>query len=130
MVEFEVVVGAGTFRNTGPGVVHFPHHWTAGGVSVEAPFTGGHLGVLAPAGCILNDVYREAATLGIRIDGVRVSATGGLTEGTWESTGIHYTIDIDSPAEPRTVDHLVTLVDSVAEIPKVLRATSSVGRTG
>jgi len=54
------------------------------GVTVEADFTGGHLLHLATAGCILNDLYREAAKLGIQLVGVRVSAAGGFdpTPGT------------------------------------------------
>jgi hypothetical protein len=36
---------------------------------VEADFTGGHLLHLAAAGCVLNDVYREAAALGIKLKG-------------------------------------------------------------
>jgi uncharacterized OsmC-like protein len=54
--------------------VRFPHRWTPGGVTDEADFTGGHLLHLAAAGCVLNDVYREAATLGIELQGVRVTA--------------------------------------------------------
>lgn len=46
----------------------FPHRWTLGGVTVEADFTGGHLFHLAAVGCVLNDLYREAAALGNRID--------------------------------------------------------------
>ena len=58
------------------------------GVTVEADFTGGHLLDLAAAGCVLNDVYREAAELGIEVKGVRVCAAGGSDADTWTSTGI------------------------------------------
>jgi hypothetical protein len=43
--------------------IRFPHRWIPGGVTVEADFTGAHLLHLAAAGCLLNDVYREAAAL-------------------------------------------------------------------
>ena len=46
--------------------------------AVEATFSGAHLLHLAAAGCVLNDIYREAATLDIQIDGLRVSAAGGF----------------------------------------------------
>jgi hypothetical protein len=49
---------------------------------VEADFTGAHLLHLAAVGCVLNDVYREAATLGIGLQGVRVTAVGGFDAAT------------------------------------------------
>ena len=67
--RFEVVVGAGTLMSGSVAAVRFPHRWTPGGVTVEADFTGGHLLHLAAAGCVLNDLYREAAALGIGLHG-------------------------------------------------------------
>ncbi len=46
-----------------------PHRWTPGEVTAEGEFTGGHLLHLAVAGCVLNGLYREAATLGIELAG-------------------------------------------------------------
>ena len=63
--RFEVTVGAGTMMADSGAAARFPHRWTPGGVTVEADFTGGHLLHLAAAGCVLNDLYREAAALGI-----------------------------------------------------------------
>jgi uncharacterized OsmC-like protein len=83
MGEFDVVVAAGTMRSTSPDAVHFGHRWTTAGVSVEAAFTGAHLLHLAAAGCVLNDVYREAERNGILVLGVRVSAFGGYDLATW-----------------------------------------------
>src|SRR5229473_2924100 len=96
--RFEVAVGAGTMRSASDAVMSYPHRWTPDGVTVEADFTGGHLLHLAAAGCVLNDVYREAAVLGLELKGVRVSATGGFDTGTWASTGITYSVDISSDA--------------------------------
>src|SRR6202050_1430111 len=67
--RFEVVVGAGTMVSGSAAAVGFPHRWTPDGVTVEADFTGGHLLHLAAAGCVLNDLYREAAALGIELKG-------------------------------------------------------------
>lgn len=61
--RFEVAVGSGTLRSASGAAVSFPHRWTPDGVTAEADFTGGHLLHLAAAGCVLNDVYREAAAL-------------------------------------------------------------------
>ena len=80
--RFEVTVSAGTLRPASSPAVRFPHRWTPEGVTVEADFTGGHLLHLAAAGCVLNDVYREATALGIEVKGVRVSAAGGFDTGT------------------------------------------------
>src|SRR4051812_9226514 len=98
MPEFTVVVGAGSRRSDAENTVAFPHRWTAEGVSVEAPFTGAHLLILAAAGCVLNDVYREAVAMSIEIDGVQVTSTGGFDPETWQCTGIGYAVQVDSPA--------------------------------
>jgi OsmC-like protein len=128
MGDFDVVVGAGTLRSQAADAVRFPHRWTAEGVTVDAPFTGAHLLHLAAAGCVLNDVYREAATLGLAVLGVRVSASGSFDTGTWKSTGISYAVEVDSPAAAAEIDALVQRVESVAEIPKSIRAGASVDR--
>src|SRR5258708_30465873 len=86
--RFEVTVGAGTMMSASDAVVRFPHRWTPSGVTVEADFTGGHLLDLAAAGCVLNDVYREAAALGIELKGVRVTAAGEVDSAPRQSTGI------------------------------------------
>jgi uncharacterized OsmC-like protein len=126
--QFEVVVTAGSLRpEPGNGVV-MPHRWTAEGVVFQADFTGAHLFLLAAAGCVLNDVYREAATLDIEIDGVRVCAEGGFDSVTWASTGIEYDVDVASDASNSDIEHLVCIVDDVAEIPKALRSATRVAR--
>ena len=128
MTDFEVVVGAGTFRSDEPDQIRFPHRWTDEGVTVASEFTGAHLLHLAAAGCVLNDVYREAAGLGLQIDGVRVSAKGGFDTDAWTSTGVRYTVDIDSPAGVDELDQLLSRVDDVAEIPRAIRAGAPVTR--
>lgn len=125
---FEVAVGAGTFTSSSSAAVRFPHRWSPGGVTVETQFTGGHLLHLAAAGCVLNDVYREAAALGIELNGVRVTAAGGFDTGTWQSTGIGYSVEISSDAPADQVAHLLEVVDQVAEIPQAIRAGASVQR--
>ena len=128
MAGFDVVVGTGTLRSTASDAVRFPHRWTPDGVTVEAAFTGAHLLHLAAAGCVLNDVYREAERLGVAIDGVRVTASGGFDTETWRSTGITYAVDVDSPAAEYEQNALLQVVDSVAEIPRSIRAGAPVER--
>ena len=126
--RFPVSVGAGSLCiDDGVAV---PHDWTGAGVTVEATFTGAHLLHLAVAGCVLNDVYREADKLGIRIDGVQVTAQGGFEDATWRSTGIEYLVAVDSTAPPTQIERLLAVVDDVAEIPRTLAAGTAVRRAG
>jgi uncharacterized OsmC-like protein len=126
--RFEVTVGAGTMMAEAGTAVRFPHRWTPGGVTVEAGFTGGHLLHLAAAGCVLNDLYREAAALGIELKGVRVIAAGGFDTGTWQSTGIAYSVEVSCDTPAGQLAHLLEVVDQVAEIPRAIRAGATVRR--
>jgi uncharacterized OsmC-like protein len=89
-----------------------------GGVTVKADFTGGHLLHLAAAGCVLNDLYREASALGIELEGVRVVAAGRFDTTSWRSTGIDYSVEVNSDAPADQLAHLLEVVDQVAEIPR------------
>jgi uncharacterized OsmC-like protein len=126
--RFEVTASAGTMMSGSDAAIRFPHRWTPGGVTVEADFTGGHLLHLAAAGCVLNDLYREAAALGIELDGARVTATGGFDPQTWQSTGIAYSVEVSSAAPAGQLAQLLDLVDQVAEIPSAIRAGAPVTR--
>lgn len=124
----EVRVSAGTLlREDG---VPFSHQWTEAGVRVESAFTGAHLLHLAVAGCVLNDVYREAARLGFPVGGVVVTASGGFDTGDWHSTGIAYEVEVDSPAPPGELEKLLRRVAEVAEIPRAVRAGAAVHAIG
>ena len=127
---FEVAVGAGTMRSASASAVNFPHRWTPDGVTVEADFTGAHLLHLAAAGCVLNDIYREAAAMGIELMGVRVSAAGDFDTSTWRSTGISYRVEVSSAAAAGEIARLLAVVDEVAEIPRALRGGAIVERVG
>ena len=126
---FVAVASSGGFRPGNHIGVQFDHRWTDEGVVVESDFTGGHLLNLAVAGCVLNDVYREAERLGIPSEGVRVSAWGDFNRETWQSTGVSYTVEVQSSASRPEIDELLVIVDAVAEIPKSLRAEATVQRT-
>jgi hypothetical protein len=128
MDQFSVVAGAGSRRSALASAVQFAHRWTTEGVTVEADFTGAHLLHLAIAGCVLNDIYREADDLGVRIDGVRVRASGSFDSDTWASTGISYGVEVDSPASVDELARLLDRVDEVAEIPRAIRAGATVQR--
>ncbi len=127
--EFEVVVSSGSLRPESHQGVEFSHRWTPDGVVVESDFTGAHLLHLSIAGCVLNDVHREAETLGLSVGGVRVMAGGDFDRRTWQSTGVGYHVEIDSDAAASDLRRLIQTVDEVAEIPKALRAEAIVTRT-
>jgi hypothetical protein len=95
MNQFDVVVSAGSLRSNDAHAIQFPHRWTSEGVTVDAAFSGAHLLHLAAAGCVLNDIYREAAAFGFQVDGVRVSAAGGFAveaghRGAWRDLPERY----------------------------------------
>lgn len=129
-MAYRVVVGAGSLLSADGSARFFDHQWTAAGVSVEAEFTGAYLLHLAAAGCILNDTYREAAALDLNLRGVRVSAQGDFERDTWRSTGITYTVELDSDAVKDELEELLRRVDAVAEIPKTMRQGATVERQG
>ncbi len=123
---FAVRACAGSLRD-GVGIA-LPHPWTEEGVLATAVANGAQALHLAVALCVLNDTYREAERLGVRVDGAAVTADGGFDEE-WASTGIVYDVRVDSPADDATLAGLVEVVDEVAEIPRALRAGAAVGRT-
>ena len=127
--RYEVTVAAGTLRSESAQTVRFPHRWTAGGVTVDGAFTGAHLLHVAIAGCVLNDLYREAAAERIELHGARVRAGGGVDAGTWASTGITYSVEVSSDASADRLAQLLATVDEVAEIPRAVRTGATVART-
>ena len=103
------------------------HSWTDEGVVAGPTTNGAQLLHLSVALCIVNDTYREAARLGVEIDGVAVEADGGF-DAEWRSTGIGYSVTLDTRASPQELERLRALVDEVAEIPRAIRAGALVGR--
>ena len=123
-----VVVTAGSLRGDPAEGWVVPHDWTPEGVVVDAAGTGAHVLHLAVALCVVNDLFREGDALGVPVAGVRVTADGEFDTTSWVSTGITYAVDVDSHAPADAVQKLVDRVDEVAEIPRVLRAGTSVER--
>jgi hypothetical protein len=122
---FGVRATAGTLRAQ-EGVV-LEHSWTDEGVVAGPTANGAQVLHLSVALCIVNDTYREAARLGIEIDGVAVEADGGF-DGEWRSTGIDYSVTLDTRASTQDLERLRAVVDEVAEIPRAIRAGASVTR--
>jgi organic hydroperoxide reductase OsmC/OhrA len=87
---------------------------------------GGELLMAALATCYCNDLYREAARLGIPIEGVRVRAMARFPGVGLAATGIRYHARVDSPASPADIARLLRETDAVAEVHNTLRSAATV----
>ena len=92
-------------------------------------FNGGQLLNLAVAGCISNDLFREAAKRGITLHRVVVTADSDYTGNPAVSTAIEYSVEVSGDAEQDALDELVNYVDRIAEIPASIRTGTPVTRT-
>jgi len=84
-------------------------------------FNGGQLLHLAVAGCVSNDLFREAARREITLTRVVVTVDGGYGGQPVVSTGISYSVEVAGPAPEADLIALVNHVDAIAEIPNSLR---------
>ena len=89
-------------------------------------FNGGQLLYLAVAGCVSNDLYREAAGFGIALDRVRVIVRGDFSGDPPVSENVEYEVEIAGEAPEERLRELVEHVDRIAEIPNSLRRGTSV----
>jgi len=89
-------------------------------------FNGGQLLYLSIAACWSNDLYREAATLGIELDGVEVTVDGDFPARGSGSTAITVDVVVRSAAPEARVRDLIAEVERVAEIPRSIREGTSI----
>jgi uncharacterized OsmC-like protein len=89
-------------------------------------FNGGELLYLAIAGCVSNDLFREARSQGIALDGVRVSVSGGFSGEPAVSGAVEYEVELSGAAPVERLRALVDQVDRIAEIPNSLRSGTQV----
>lgn len=89
-------------------------------------FNGGQLLNLAVAGCVSNDLFREAARRGIRLDHVRVVADSDYAGSPSTSTVIEYEVELSGDASQEVLADLVAHVDEIAEIPNSIRRGTEV----
>jgi len=89
-------------------------------------FNGGELLHLAVAGCVSNDLFREARVLGLRLTRVAITAQGEFTGSPQTSGGITYTVEVWGEAPAAALRELVARVDAIAEIPNSLRRGTAV----
>jgi uncharacterized OsmC-like protein len=91
-------------------------------------FNGGQLLNVAVAGCVANDLFREAAKRGIRLERVRVVADSDYAGDPAISTPIEYVVEVAGDAAPAALAELVAFVDEIAEIPNSIRRGTVVRR--
>jgi uncharacterized OsmC-like protein len=84
-------------------------------------FNGGELLYLAVAGCVSNDLFREAQAAGITLRRVEVVARGDFAGDPAISTDISYDVWVEGDAPVEQLRALVEHVNSIAEIPNSLR---------
>jgi putative redox protein len=124
-VETRTVAGAVTaVGSAGPFTLIVDRPVEAGGGGKG--FNGGQLLYLAVAGCISNDLFREAPALGVELESVRISVDGDFAGEPAVSGPIRYHIEVTSSSDPALVRELIELVDRIAEIPNSLRQGTQV----
>jgi uncharacterized OsmC-like protein len=84
-------------------------------------FNGGQLLYLAIAACWSNDLYREAATMDIELDGVEITVDGDFPARGSGSTPITVDVVVRSAAPEERIHELLAEVERVAEIPRAIR---------
>jgi uncharacterized OsmC-like protein len=127
MFEVEVRNVAGepaAIGSAGPHTVVVDRPADGGGRGVG--FNGGQLLYLAIAGCVSNDLFREARADGIALDRVRVVVDGDFQGDPPVSTDVTYTVEVAGDASTEALERLVAKVDAIAEIPNSLRAATAV----
>ena len=107
-------------------VVDRPTEGGGGGLG----FNGGQLLYLAVAGCISNDLFREARSAGIELSGVRVRVSGEFVGEPAVSDEIQYEVEVSGDAPEVRLRALIDQVDEIAEIPNSLRQGTRVRLIG
>ena len=98
----------------------------ADGGGRDLGFNGGELLHLAVAGCVSNDLFREARALGIRLTRVAITAQRRVHRHAPVSGGIGYSVEVWGDAPAAELRALVARVDTIAEIPNSLRRGTAV----
>lgn len=83
---------------------------------------GGEFLMLALATCYCNDLYREAARLGISIESCEVEASADFEGVGLAAANIQYRARVVSGASDAEVTQLLGETDAVAEVHNTLRA--------
>ena len=87
---------------------------------------GGELLFLALATCYCNDIYREAAKRGIRVESVQVEVSGEFGGPGEPATNVRYAARIAAADSAEEIRAMAEATDRVAEIQTTLRVITPV----
>jgi uncharacterized OsmC-like protein len=87
---------------------------------------GGELLFLALATCYCNDIYREAAKRGIKVERVEVEVAGDFGAEGEPAKNVTYHANVTAQASDEEVRELMKYTDQVAEIQNTLRVGTPV----
>lgn len=128
-VETRTITGRTTaMGSAGPYTLVVDRPAEAGGGGLG--FNGGQLLYLAIAGCVSNDLFREALARGIELASIRVVVEGDFSGDPQVSGPVGYRVEIAGDASAEALDELVRHVDAIAEIPNSLRGGTPVRLAG
>jgi organic hydroperoxide reductase OsmC/OhrA len=91
---------------------------------------GGELLFLALATCYCNDVYREAAKRGLKVERVEVEVEGDFGAEGEPAKNVAYRAKVTAQASEAEVRELMRQTDQVAEIQNTLRVETPVTFSG
>ncbi|HWR16961.1 MAG TPA: OsmC family protein [Terriglobales bacterium] len=97
---------------------------SAGGMGLG--FNGGELLLLALGACFSNDVFREAAKLGITVHDVHVEVSADWGGEPVIAQNINMSVEVEADAEDEVIRNLIEHTNRVAEIPNTLRLSAPV----
>lgn len=89
-------------------------------------FNGGQLFYMSIAACWSNDLYREAATMGIELGGVELTVDGDFPTRGSGSTRVTVDLVVRSAAPEERIRALIDEVERIAEIPRAIRESPSI----
>jgi putative redox protein len=119
-----VGVGPTALGDAGPLTLVVDRPVAAGGGGLG--FNGGQLLYMSIAACWSNDLYREAATMGIELDGVVITVDGDFPTRGSGSSPITVDAVVRSSAPEERVRELIEEVERVAEIPRAIRDATDI----
>ena len=89
-------------------------------------FNGGQLLLLSLGACYANDVFREAASRGLTVLGVRVVVECDWVGDHPRAEHVRYSTRVEAEAPEDEIMELIRHVDEVAEVHNTLRAGSMI----
>lgn len=89
-------------------------------------FNGGQLLLLALGACYTNDIYREAAAMGIAVRAVQVTVAADWAGEPVRAQNVVYSARVEADATRERIEELMRQTDAVAEIHNSLRLGAEV----